>query len=89
MKRKLKQWPSTIPSISTTRTTPSHFNQLNTAKQTPRHCVENLDTGLGYDIQMVAVLNHLMRSQPPSLMFHQRYVNINNRQQIMQLQQQK
>jgi hypothetical protein len=44
---------------------------------------------LGYDIQMVAVLNHLMRSQSPSLMFHQRYFNINNRQQIMQLQQQK
>lgn len=89
MKRKLKRWPSTIPSISITRTTPSHFNQLNTTKQRSRHCFEDLDTGLGYDIQMVAVLNHLMRSQPLSLMFHQRYFNINNRQQIMQLQQQK
>jgi hypothetical protein len=33
----------------------SHFNQLNTAKQKPRHCVENLDTGFGYDIKMAGI----------------------------------
>jgi len=73
-------------SININYTNNSLSFQLNTTKQKQRHYVENLDTGLGYDIKM-AVLNQLMGSQPSSLMFHQRYFKITNRQQIMQLQQ--
>jgi len=47
MKRKLKQWLSTIPPTSTKRTNTSHIYSLNAKKGTTTYEVGNLGPGLG------------------------------------------
>jgi len=46
-KRKLKQWWSTIPPISTNQAITSHFNSLHTKNGDMTYAIGNSDLGLG------------------------------------------